>query len=78
MPLQLHKTWSLAEDALDIERRLRCKMPDCIHLALAMREDAVYVTGDRDLYRSVQDSALAFNIEWIGNLGAYPPGPLFQ
>ena len=70
MPLQLHRTWSLAPEALEIERRIRCAMPACIHLALALREDAVYVTGSRDLYCSVQDSTLCEHIEWIGNLVA--------
>jgi len=68
MPLQLHRTWSLAPEALEIERRLRCSMPACIHIALALREDAVFVTSSRDLYCSVQDSTLGEHIEWIGNL----------
>jgi len=70
MPLQLHRTWSLAPEALEIERRIRCPMPACIHLALALREDAVYITGSRDLYNSVQDSTLGEHIEWLGNLVA--------
>lgn len=68
MPLQLHKTWSLATDALEIERRIRCSMPACVYLALALREDAVYLTANRELYKCVQDSGLAANIEWLGNL----------
>lgn len=68
MPLQLFETWSLAADALEIERRIRCAMPSCIYLALALQEDAIYVTSSRELYTSVQDTALAEHTAWIGNL----------
>lgn len=67
MPIHLHRTWSLAPEALDIEGRIRCDMPACIHLALAVREEAVYVTSNFELYRAVVDSAFEPYIEWIGN-----------
>jgi predicted nucleic acid-binding protein len=65
MPLESHGTWSLAEAALDIERRIPRAIYQCIHLALAVQQQAVLVTSDRKLYKSVRGNSLAAHVCWI-------------
>jgi predicted nucleic acid-binding protein len=65
MPLQIYHTWSLAPLALDVEKRLQHAVAHCIHLALAIKQDAIFVTADHDFYNFVQDSSLRKHVRWV-------------
>ena len=68
MPLQVHRTWPLGPIALELQRSLACGVYDCIHIALALRETAVFVTANRSLYDKLRSTALARHVRWIADI----------
>ncbi|MGO8673588.1 MAG: type II toxin-antitoxin system VapC family toxin [Capsulimonadaceae bacterium] len=65
MPLQIHRTWTLAGPALDVERLLQRSIYQCLHLALAVREGAILVTSDKSLYQAAVRRSLGANVCWV-------------
>lgn len=68
MPLQIHRTWPLGPIALELRRSLDLCMNDCIHIALALRETAIFVTADRSLLEVINRTLLARHVLWIADI----------
>lgn len=68
LPLRLTASTELVETALELAVRTGRTVYDCMYLALALRNKAVLVTGDRRLANALVGSPLAAYISYMGNM----------
>lgn len=68
MPLEVHRTWPLGPIALELRRSLDNGMYECIYVALALREGAIFVTADPLLYEGLSRTPLSQYIRWIEDI----------
>lgn len=57
-----------ADDAFDLSVALDHPSADCVYLAVAIREDAPLVTGDRRLYERAVEAGLSAHVRWLGGV----------
>lgn len=56
-----------ADDAFDLSVALRHPSADCLYLAVAIREQAPLITGDRRLYDRAVVAGLGEHVRWLGD-----------
>lgn len=71
LPLEMAPTGPLAEAALQIAIATDRTVYDCLYLALAVREDAVLLTGDQRLVNALAGSPLERHIAGISGVDTH-------
>lgn len=66
--LQLHPTPALLDAAFELSCRHSATLHDCTYLALAILLDVEVVSADRKFLRSLEDSAVASYVCWVGDV----------
>ncbi len=61
------------DDAFDLSIALDHPSADCLYLAVAIREDAPLIAGDRRLYDRALKAGLGAHVRWLGDFE--PTGP---
>ena len=56
-----------ADDAFDLAVALNHPSADCLYLAVAIREEAPLITGDRQLYERAVAAGLDAHVRWLGD-----------
>lgn len=67
-PLQIHPSFPLMPQALDIAARTEQAVYDCVYLALAVTNRCQMVTADLRFFNALQDDPLAAHLLWVENL----------
>jgi predicted nucleic acid-binding protein len=67
LPIERFRVAPYLDDAFDLSIALNHPSANCLYLAVAIREDAPLVTGDRGLYDSVTAAGLGAHIRWLGD-----------
>ena len=66
LPLRIAPSDELLEAALKLAMRTGRTVYDCLYLALALKINAMMITADRRLVRSLTAGPLAPHVAWIG------------
>ncbi|MGD0090223.1 MAG: type II toxin-antitoxin system VapC family toxin [Planctomycetota bacterium] len=66
LPLQITASDELLVLALELAIRTRRTVYDCLYLALAIRMDAVHVTGDKRLVHALSAGPFGRYVRWLG------------
>jgi len=66
LPLRITPSDALIDAALQVALKTDRTVYDCLYIALALRERAVMVTGDRRLASAMAGGPLAKHVAWIG------------
>lgn len=73
LPIERRSIRPYTDDAFDLSVALDHPSTDCLYLAVAIREDAPLITGDRRLYDRAVESGLGAHVRWLGDFE--PTGP---
>lgn len=65
---QIHKSFDLSADALDIAKEHNQTFYDCIYVALALSAECALITADNKLYKAFHKSNLKKHILWIEDI----------
>jgi predicted nucleic acid-binding protein len=65
VPMTIHATEGLLEDAFRLGVRYRCPVYDSLYLLVAMAVGGQVVTGDRHLYNGVHGGPLSDLVLWV-------------
>lgn len=68
LPLRVHETETLRNQAFEIAAKTGASLYDCLYVALAVHLDAQMVTADRHLHRAFQGGAFGRQVLWIEDL----------
>ncbi|MBW4494682.1 MAG: type II toxin-antitoxin system VapC family toxin [Oscillatoria princeps RMCB-10] len=68
LPLQIHPSFPLMPQALDIAARTEQAVYDCVYLALAVTNGCQMVTADLRFFNALQGDPLAAHLLWVENL----------
>lgn len=71
LPLRIHDSSDLVQDALQIAMQYDRTAYDSLYVALAVQTDAVMVTADKRLVNALAGSPLEKYIRWLGDMGRY-------
>ncbi|MCT7956012.1 type II toxin-antitoxin system VapC family toxin [Laspinema palackyanum] len=68
LPLQVHPSFPLMSEALEIAVRIQQAVYDCVYLALAVRKECQMVTADKRFFNALQNDFLAAHLLWVEDL----------
>lgn len=66
MPLEIHEGAPLLGAALDLAMSTQCTVYDCLYLALAINQNARFVTADERLVNALAHGPLARHLRLLG------------
>lgn len=67
LPIERLRIAPYADDAFDLSVALDHPSADCLYLAVAIREQAPLITGDRQLYERAVAAGLDEHVRWLGD-----------
>jgi len=68
LPLRIHDSADLVQDALKVAMQYDRTAYDSLYVALAIKTDSTMVTADKRLVNSLAGSPLEKYVQWLGDL----------